>query len=237
MGKGGGGSNEVRETAQQKAAAEVAAKQWNMYQKELKPFEDLFMDKVTDLNKGREYEQLAGEAGLGYASSFGKARGQAGDELAAAGVDPTSGKYQDVMDELTGDQMVGQADTVARAQTSQQDKYVAGLKDIAAIGQGQKAESMQGFQNISAMAHSKASQEAQIAHEKKLSSRKATAGLAGSLAGSGMRYGMEPAGLSDAVKANQKVGGQAITNDFGGGSAGVDIGPSSNYQGLYAGKY
>ncbi|MBM7455163.1 hypothetical protein HNR62_001023 [Oceanisphaera litoralis] len=190
MGGGGGGSNEVRETAQQQAAAEVAAKQWNMYQQELKPFENLFMDKVSDLNKGQEYDQLAGEAGLGYASSFGKARSQAGDELAAAGVDPTSGKYQSIMDELTGDQMVGQADTVARAQTSQQDKYVAGLKDIAAIGQGQKAEAMQGYQNISAMAHNKASAEAQMAHQKKLSSRAATAGLVGSLAGAATSYGL-----------------------------------------------
>lgn len=236
-GGGGGGSNEVRETAQQKAAAEVARKQWSMYQQELKPFENLFMDKVDDTNRAGEYQQLAGEAGLGYASSFGQAREQAGLELAAAGIDPTSGKYQDTMTELTNQQMVGQADTVARGQTSQQDKYVAGLKDIAAIGQGQKAESMQGFQNISAMAHNKASAEAEMAHRKKLSSRAATAGLVGSLAGTAGRYGMEKPGMSDAVKANQEVGRQAIANDFGGGSAGVDIGANKNYRGLYVGKY
>lgn len=240
MGGGGGGSNDVRETAQQKAASEVAAKQWNMYQQELKPFENLFMEKVDDINKGSEYDKLAAEAGLGYASAFGDAREQAGTELAAAGVDPTSGKYQSQMDELTGEQMVGQADTVSRAQTSQQDKYVAGLKDIAAIGQGQKAEAMQGYQNISDMAHQKASQEASIAHQKSLSSRAATAGLVGSIGGAATAYGLRDVGLSDAVKANQATGKAAIASDFGytapvntsAGLSGMQV--NSGYKNLYS---
>lgn len=215
MGGGGGGSNEVKETAQQQAAAEVAAKQWNMYQQELKPFENLFMEKVDQVNATGEHSKIAAEAGLGYATAFGGAREQAAAELAAAGVDPTSGKYQSSMDELTNEQMLGQADTVSRAQTSQQDKYVAGLKDITAIGQGQKAESMQGFQNISDMAHRKASSEAKIAHEKKLSSRQATGSLVGSVAGAATAYGLRDVGISDAVKANQTRGQTAINQDFG----------------------
>lgn len=225
MGKSSGGNTDVRETAAQKAAAEVARKQWSMYQQELKPFEDLFIEKVDTLNEDGQHQQLAGEVGLGYASSFGQARQQAGNELAAAGVDPTSGKYQDTMDDLTGEQFVGQADAVARTQTSQQDKYVAGLKDIAAIGQGQKAEAVQGYQDLSNMAHQKASAEAQIAHQKKLSSRAATAGLVGSLAGAATSYGlgqakapaMSPGGTGEQLSSaslsqNQLYNPQATTH-------------------------
>lgn len=213
-GSKGGGSSEIKETEDQRAAAEVAAKQWNMYQQELKPYENLFMEKVDQLNHPGEYDKLAAEVGLGYASAFGEARQQAGAELAAAGVDPTSGKYQSSMDELTSEQMLGQADTVARAQTSQQDKYVAGLQDIAAIGQGQKAESLQGYQNISSMAHNKAANEAQVAHNKSLSNRQATGNLVGSVAGAATAYGLRDVGVSSAVKANQAAGAKAISNDF-----------------------
>lgn len=191
MGKsGGGGSNEIKETAAQQAAAKVAAKQWNMYQTELKPFENLFMQKVAELNGKGEYQARAAEAGLGYATSFGQAREAAGTELAAAGVDPTSGKYQATMDDLTSEQMAGQADTVARAQTSQQDKYVAGLKDIVAIGAGQKAEAVQGYQNIADSSMRKAASEAEMAHRKNLSNRAGTASLVGAVAGAGANYGL-----------------------------------------------
>lgn len=224
MGGGGGGSADVRETAAQKAAAEVARKQWDMYQKELKPFENLFMEKVDELNTGAEYERLSGEVGLGYAGAFGEAREQAGTELAAAGVDPTSGKYQSAMDDLTGDQMVGQADAVARTQTSQQDKYVAGLKDIAAIGSGQKAEAVQGYQNLSDMAHRKAMSEAEAAHQRNLSDRAATAGAVGSLIGAGAGYGLNKVGgMPESVVANQQIGASAIASDLG--ATGVNASP------------
>lgn len=40
MGKGGSGSTEIKETSQEIAAAEIAGKQWQLYQNELKPMRD-----------------------------------------------------------------------------------------------------------------------------------------------------------------------------------------------------
>lgn len=178
MGKSGG-SNEVKETEAQKAQAEVANKQWGLYQSDLRQYEDIFMKKVDNLNSQEQYDKLAGTSALGTAQSFGSARQGLSDNLAASGVDPTSGRYQDAMKDLETDQALSQTDTTNRAQSSQQDKYVAGLQDVASIGQGQKAEALQGYSNLAEISLNKSAMNAQTA----LATKQATSNAMGSLAG------------------------------------------------------
>lgn len=185
MGKGG--SSEIKETEAQKAAADVAAEQWQLYKSDLQQYEDTFMNNVDDLNSGREYDKLAGTAALGTAQSFGEARAGLANSMAAGGVDPTSGKYQAAMTDLETDQALSQTDTTNRAQSSQQDKYVAGLKDVVSIGAGQKAESLAGMGDVAATSLRKASFDAQNA----FASKQATAGLVGAVGGVGAAYGMQ----------------------------------------------
>lgn len=177
MGKGGSGK--VEETAAQKALAEVAMQQWQLYQNELKPYEDLFMNKVDDLNREGEFDRLAGTAALGTAQSFGEARQGLADGMAAAGVDPSSGKYQEAMKALEVDQALSQTDTANRAQSSQQDRYVAGLKDVVSMGQGQKAEALAGYNSLASTSLNKAASDAQNAWNNKQS----VMGLAGAVGG------------------------------------------------------
>ncbi|EHA1065458.1 hypothetical protein I8Y05_000512 [Aeromonas hydrophila] len=184
MGKGG--SNEIKETEAQKAAAGVAMEQWNLYKNDLQQYEDIFMDKVDDLNSDREYDKLSGTAALGTAQAFGEARSGLADDLAAGGVDPTSGKYQAAMEGLETDQALSQTDTTNRAQSSQQDKYVAGLKDVVSIGAGQKAESLAGMGDVANSSLRKAVIDAQSSFKDK----QATAGLVGTLAGGATAYGL-----------------------------------------------
>ncbi|MDI3431716.1 hypothetical protein QLG02_15365 [Aeromonas sp. V90_14] len=184
MGKGG--SNEIKETEAQKAAADVATEQWNIYKSDLQQYEDVFMDKVDDLNSEREYDKLAGTAALGTAQSFGEARSGLADSLAAGGVDPTSGKYQSAMSNLETDQALSQTDTTNRAQSSQQDRHVAGLKDVVSIGAGQKAEALAGMGDVANTSLRKAASDAQTSFQ----SKQATAGLVGAVAGAGTAYGL-----------------------------------------------
>jgi len=195
MGKGGSGK--VEETAAQKALAEVAMQQWQLYQSELKPYEDLFMNKVDDLNREGEFDKLAGTAALGTAQSFGEARQGLADGMAAAGVDPSSGKYQEAMKELEADQALSQTDTTSRAQSSQQDRYVAGLKDVVSMGQGQKAEALAGYNSLASTSLNKAAMDAQS----KFNNKQAVMGLVGAVGGAATAYGM-----SDATKpASKKI--------------------------------
>lgn len=184
MGKGG--SNEIQETEAQKAAADVAMEQWKLYNSDLKQYEDIFMDKVDDLNNESEYDKLAGTAALGTAQSFGEARAGLADSMAAGGVDPTSGKYQAAMSNLETDQALSQTDTTNRAQSSQQDKYVAGLKDVVSIGAGQKAESLAAMGDMATTSLRKSVNDAQISFQ----NRQATAGMVGTVLGAGTAYGL-----------------------------------------------
>lgn len=193
MGKGGSGK--VEETAAQKALAEVAMQQWQLYQNELKPYEDLFMNKVDDLKREEEFDKLAGTAALGTAQSFGEARQGLADGMAAAGVDPSSGKYQEAMKALEADQALSQTDTANRAQSSQQDRYVAGLKDVVSMGQGQKAEALAGYNSLASTSLNKAAMDAQS----KFNNKQAVMGLVGAVGGAATAYGM-----SDATKTASK---------------------------------
>lgn len=184
MGKGG--SNEIKETEAQKAAADVATEQWDIYKNDLQQYEDIFMDKVDDLNDEEQYDKLAGTAALGTAQAFGEARIGLSDSLAAGGVDPTSGKYQEAMSVLETDQALSQTDTTNRAQSSQQDKFVAGLKDVVSIGAGQKAESLAGMGDVANTSLRKATNDALTSFQNK----QATAGLVGTLAGGATAYGL-----------------------------------------------
>ena len=185
MGKGG--SNEIKETEAQKAAAGVAMEQWALYKNDLQQYEDLFMDKVDNLNSEQQYDKLVGIAALGTAQAFGEARSGLADDLTAGGVDPTSGRYQAQMDELGTEQALSQTDTSNRAQSSQQDRYVAGLKDMVSIGAGQKAEALAGMGNLANTSLRKAANDAQTSFQDKM----ATAGLVGTVAGAGTAYGLK----------------------------------------------
>ena len=181
-----GGGNSVEETGAEKAAAGVAKEQWDLYKSELSQYEDIFMDKVDDLNNESEYGKVASGANLAYSSSFTKARGNAATGLAAVGVDPTSGKYKSAMDGLTEDQAFAQIDTTNKAQTDQANKYVAGLSDVVSIGAGQKAEALSGYNSIANNSLREAITDAQTAQ----ADSAATSGAVGTAAGMGLGYYM-----------------------------------------------
>ena len=184
MGKGG--SNEIQETEAQKAAASVAMEQWDLYKNDLQKYEDIFIEKVDDLNSEGEFDKLAGTASLGAAKTFGDARKGQADAMAASGIDPTSGRYQETMAGLETDQALSQTDTANRAQSSQQDRHVAGLKDVVSIGAGQKAESLAGMGDVATTSLRKSVNDAQISFQ----NRHATAGMVGTVLGAGTAYGL-----------------------------------------------
>ncbi len=181
MGKGGGGSNEIKETSQQKAQAEIAMKQWRLYSDKLKPMENIFMADVDKLNNKEKYQNLAGVTNLGYQKQFGEVRHQAANQLAAAGVDPSSGKYQEAMNDIAGEQAIGQIDATNRVQSSQADKYIAGLQDVVALGAGQKADALQGYNSLAENSLRKAGMDAQAAYMRRQGNA--------SLVGAGKRSG------------------------------------------------
>lgn len=199
---GGGGSNEVKETSAEQAQASVAADQWDYYQSNLKQYENLFMDKVDSLNNESNYTKVAGDAATQTSSAFGQARQKTADNLAASGIDPTSGKYQASMKDITNKQVGSQIDTVSRAQNTQADKYTAGLSDVVAIGNGQEADALSGYSSLASSSAAKAASDAESA----FNSHSALTNGLGKAAGMYAKYGLKDTTTSNA--------GSSLTNSY-----------------------
>ncbi|MCG7587079.1 hypothetical protein [Photobacterium sp. OFAV2-7] len=157
---GGGGKNEIKETEAEKAAAEVAMKQWELYQSDLKGFETGFIKRVDNINSAANMADVKESVDLGYSKSYSDARDKTADTMTASGIDPSSSKFKGAMNKLTTEQAVKQGDTVNRAQVGEQDKHVAGLQDVVAIGMGQKAESLAGMGDSASLSLRKATTDA-----------------------------------------------------------------------------
>ncbi|WP_198517254.1 hypothetical protein [Vibrio sp. HA2012] len=179
----GKSSSSQKETSYEKAAAAVAAEQWDIYENELSQYEDNFIQRVGNYNSDSNMANVKSDTDLAYNSAYADNREQTAESMAASGIDPSSGKFQGAQADITTSQAMSQADAVNRAQSSEQDKYIAGLSDVVSIGQGEKAEAMAGLSDVASMSASKAAGDAQ----NDFNSRAATQQLVGSVAGAGLR--------------------------------------------------
>ncbi|MEK0268300.1 hypothetical protein WM008_01260 [Vibrio vulnificus] len=176
---GGSKDNERKETAAEIAASQVAVKEWNLYNSELKQFEDSFIQRVNNFNTDSNMADVKQAADLSYNREYGKARDATATQLTASGADPSSSKFKAKLSELTRDQAIAQGDTVNRAQVNEQDKYVVGKQDVVAIGAGQKAEGLAGLEDTARLSAQKATNDAYNDFNRRSSNAQAVGTLAG----------------------------------------------------------
>lgn len=182
----GGGRDEPEETEASKAAAEIANKQWNIYQTDLKPFEDKFIQRVDGFNSKQNMDRVKQDVAVNHNQEFTKAREGLNQSLLSAGIDPSSGKYQGAMNQLTQDQALTQADTINRVQSTEQDKYLAGLSDVVAMGDGQKGQALAGISDSANNSLRKSVADAQSSFNE----HAAMANTIGTVAGASAAYGL-----------------------------------------------
>ncbi|MFJ5507867.1 hypothetical protein [Pectobacterium jejuense] len=106
--------------------------------------------------------------------------------MASAGVDPRSGKFQSTLKDVTTDQVADTIDATNRSQTDQQNKHVAGLQDVQAMGAGQKAEAMQGYQGIAAASQQKAISDAESSLAKQQATKRLISTVGSALVSKGL---------------------------------------------------
>lgn len=187
---GGGGSVEVKETETQKAQAEVAESMWELYQQELAPYEDVFIQDVNKMNNPLAYQKATGDTNMSYSSQFSDARDNAANSLTSAGVNPNSGKFGTTQNSLTRQQAFQENDAINQAQSSQADQYVGGLEDALAIGSGESTQNMSALDSLSNASNKAAISDARSAETASLAQPDAL-----SLANSGIRAGMGGVGF------------------------------------------
>ena len=158
MGKGS--SNEVKETAQQKALADVASQEWNRYQDVFVPLENQFIQKAQGMGAESNYKGLAGTTNTGFNEAYSQAQQQTQKGLNQAGVDPTSGKTTAAMNALAQNQMQEEGQATAQGQHNATQRYTGNLSNVMGMGKGQEKQSVAGLQEISSAATERANQRA-----------------------------------------------------------------------------
>ncbi|EKQ9927966.1 hypothetical protein JJG61_005444, partial [Salmonella enterica subsp. enterica serovar Panama] len=150
---------------------------------------------------------------LGYQKQFGDVRHQAANQLTAAGIDPGSGKFQETMNDISGEQAIGQTDATNRVQSSQADKYIAGLQDVVALGAGQKADALQGYNSLAENSLRKAGMDAQAAYMR----RQGNASLVGAGLGALGGYAMNRLGSGGNLTPKTAGTGANAIQNYGNG--------------------
>ncbi|KAA6179147.1 hypothetical protein F3K50_03310 [Pseudomonas marginalis] len=192
MSGGGGkkGDNTIKDTPEQRYAAQVAADKWNYAQSELAPVENAYMKRVDNMDSGGSMAYVRGKANAGTQKALSSGLGQVTQGLTQqAGLNPNSGRFVGTQADLAASVGAGGGDTMARAQFEQKAQKAGGLTSLAAIGQGQSGQAQAGLNTVA----SQAAQDAQSAAFTNFNRKSANLQLAGTALGAvagGASYGL-----------------------------------------------
>ena len=136
---GGGGSNQVAETADQVQEQKNNIELWNYYQTSYKPFIDKYINNATaDQKSGAQQQHVSGQVNAEVMKGLDQSKGTMGQ--------PNAVGVQKRMD--TAASISSQAQTAADAKVTQQQD--ASLQNIVDIGRGQQTSAMGAQQDIAA---------------------------------------------------------------------------------------
>lgn len=179
-----GGSTEVKETQYEKELAKVYAEEWGLYQEKIVPFENMVIEDTKQANDKAVYDDIAGNANLGYKKSFSQAADQSLANMKASGINPNSGKFKDAASDMSDTQASVTSDAIARSQVAGQERYIGKMSNVMAMGQGQSQEATATLSDIAQSSQRKAFNDASNSRANKDS----VLGAAGALAGAAGSY-------------------------------------------------
>ncbi|MGB0662774.1 MAG: hypothetical protein ACPGMR_03185 [Pontibacterium sp.] len=179
-----GDSQEVEESEEQRALAQVGAEQWNYAQETLVPLQDMYIEKVNQMDSQANKDFLEGKTNIGMQSGLASGFDQVVSGASGAGLDLSSGALKGgLVDSALGSAQVG-GDTAARALTQQDELKVQGLQNVVAMGAGQETQAIAGLADSASLAQSTARQNATNSFNR----RSANLQTLGTIAGAGTSY-------------------------------------------------
>ncbi|MBO9492064.1 hypothetical protein J7384_17010 [Endozoicomonas sp. G2_1] len=183
---GGGGSNRLEETEEQRASARVAMQRWNDYQTLFRPYETEYFGRVERLGSETAMNDVRRLATNSVTSQFNGGINQAASSMAASNINPNSGLFQQEIGRLEQQKAKARADSVNRSQIAQQDRFVSGLQSIAQMGQGQAVDSIAGLGDVARSANNYANSSASNALQRSTGRNQ----VLGSAIGAGLNYSL-----------------------------------------------
>lgn len=169
---GGGGDNEIKETAYEKELASIARQELAQYKSDVIPFRNKWIEDVT--RKTGDMEQgVAGQVNANVAQKAARAT------ALPVGIDPSSGMGRSIAPSLA----VGNVGAKAALSTNQSVRQAraGGLQSAINVMRGENVDAQHGLQSV---AHDSV-KEAISDAENDFATRQATASAIGSLIGTG----------------------------------------------------
>jgi hypothetical protein len=209
-----GGSDEVKETEYEKELAKVYKDQWNYYQKDVVPMEGIVIDEAKSSNDAKVYDSISGDVNLGYQKAFSKAGEQTLDNLAASGVDPSSGKAKGLLSDLSNEQASVSADAISRAQSDGQERYTDKMSNVMAMGQGEAQQAVASLSDIATNSQRKAFQDASISAQNKTNTLSTIGAVGGAWASNSMKkpgVDLNSPDILAGTPTNQSYNGTRVT--------------------------
>ena len=156
----GGGSSEAKETSEQKELGKVAAEEWNRNQDVFVPMQNEYIKYANSMGDEVFYNKVADDTSLAFNKNFGEAQQQTDKNLAAAGVDPTSGKAASAQSELIESRLANENQATSQGQHDQTQAYTGSLANVAAMGRGQQTQAINSLQDVASASGQRARNDA-----------------------------------------------------------------------------
>lgn len=186
MSGGGGGDAEIKDTPEQKYAAQVAAEKWNYAQQALAPLEQKYMDDVDNMDSEQNMAYLRGVTNQASQQNLSQGLGDVGAQLAAGGINPNSGRFVATQGDFTEQQAQKGGETMGRAVFQQEAEKVKGLQNVVAIGSGQSTSAQNGLNDIAAQSAADARGDATQNYNRKSANLQLLGTLAGAATSAGL---------------------------------------------------
>lgn len=188
MSGSGGGSTKVEETAEQKAAAKIAAEKWTFSQEKLAPLENRYMANVEDMDSAGRMSYIRGATNQASMGNLSQGLQQVGSQLGLAGINPNSGRWTGTQADLAEQNAQHGGETLGRAQFQQGAEKITGLQNIVAMGAGQSTQAQAGLGDIAAQSAATARSDAVNSFNRKSANLQLLGAAGGAAAGLGADY-------------------------------------------------
>ena len=219
---GGGGKksdNTVKDTPEQRHAAQVAAEKWNFAQQTLAPLEDQYMANVEDMDSSSRMSYIRGRTNQSSMAGLNQGLQQVDAQLGQAGVNPNSGRWQGTQADMAERSAQQGGETMGRAQFQQSGEKTRGMQNIVAMGSGEATQAQAGLSDIA----STSARDARGDATNSFNRRSANLQLLGSVAGAAANYGMNSfSGGAGAAAKGSSAGLSGFDNGFGLSSGSVN---------------
>ena len=179
-----GSDDKVKETEQEKAFAQVFLEQQQAFEDVGIPAQDRVIADANESNDASVYQNVANDANLSYQKSFSDSGKSLTSNMAASGIDPSSGKFKGNVSSLADMEATKLADSTSRGQIDAQDRYTSKLSNVVAMGQGEAQQSVATLSDIAQGSQQQAFSDASAS----AASKNNTLGAIGAVGGAAASY-------------------------------------------------